>query len=578
VNSDFVVTFPLGRGWINSGNSKGGCVAVAQPDVEDKDVELILTRSIRRKLVIGLVVVFAMVLLLSITGLSALYAYWRVVDNLRTSQEKEPRRDDLSRAISGLTESITCHTRKRVENEEKPPVAETPKESTIYEYAIDEELWNDRWTKFKNEWKDFIAKTTDDLDSKAIPGSGIYSLTQSRLQRISKQLDLLEEKCKRIANEPNHSQLAQEMHYDVASLQFIVHSIPHSSSAVDLTLSRSRDVVKVLSWAIGIPTVIVVFLFFGLIYFGNRWILIPIRQLHEAASRVANGDYTYRLKLRGKDEMVELGEMFNKMTERFQTDKEKLAQEVEVRSRQILRNERLAGIGFFASGVAHEINNPLQAIGAAAESLTGRLSEGSLGRGLPKEDRELLSTYLGMIERESTRCQQITSRVLDFARGTNGPKTRQDLTKIVVEVLEMVSHMSKYDGRKIIFDRTVPHLVDVSAAEMKQVVLNLVANGLEAMNGTGTMTIRIDEMVDEVVLSVKDDGCGMTASVIENLYEPFFTEKLNGKGTGLGLSITHRIVGDHGGRIEATSGGPGTGSTFLVHLPRCCKAAKTAAA
>jgi len=148
----------------------------------------------------------------------------------------------------------------------------------------------------------------------------------------------------------------------------------------------------------------------------------------------------------------------------------------------------------------------------------------------------------------------------------------------VTEVIDMVAHMSKFHQYKIDFDRSQPHLADVSAAEMKQVVLNLVANGLEAMNGTGTMTIQITETVDEVILNVKDEGCGMTPAVIENLYEPFFTEKKGGKGTGLGLSITHRIVGDHGGRIEAASDGPGCGSTFRVHLPRCAKSIKTSAA
>ena len=536
---------------------------------------MILTRSIRRKLVIGLAVVFVMILLLSITGLSALHAYWSVVDNLRTSQKKEPRRADLAAALVGLFEPIqgTAQKPKDKRNQTDPSNSVLEKESAFDNFEFDLELWNTRWKKLKEEVNDFCER----INSSSPNSAGLHSVTYHSLNRIKAQLRLLEEKCSRMANHPDPSQLAKSMSNDVQQLLQIVHNIP-SGSAVDRTLQTTWDSIEWRLWLIGIPTTIVVFLFFGLIYFGNHWILIPIRQLHEAASRVANGDYTYRLKLRGKDEMVELGEMFNKMTERFQTDKAKLAQEVEERSRQLLRNERLAGIGFFASGVAHEINNPLQAIGAAAESLTGRLSDGSLGNELPKEDRELLSTYLSMIERESTRCQQITSRVLDFARGTNGPKSRQDLTKVVSEVLEMVSHMSKYDGRRILFDRNESHLVDISPAEMKQVVLNLVANGLEAMTGSGTMTIRIEETVDEVVLSVKDEGCGMTPSVIENLYEPFFTEKQNGKGTGLGLSITHRIVGDHGGRIDATSDGPGCGSTFRVHLPRCAKATKASAA
>lgn len=533
---------------------------------------MILTRSIRRKLVIGLAVVFAMVVLLSITGLSALYAYWSVVDNLRDSREKEPRRADLAFAIQGLAETLVQRSQEKfIGIDESLPTLDK------LELIFDEQLWDERLKKsfdehseFYRRWDRQAAKTKNNL----------VHMTEIKLNQIKFRLMALDEKCKRLSIPDQRESTLHSMLMDVAELQTLVQQIPPPESVIDSTLSGSRDAIGWRLWLIGFPTATVVLLFIGLTYFGYHWILTPIRKLHDAASRVANGDYSYRLKLRGKDEMVELAEMFNKMTVRFQTDKAKLDKEVEERSRAILRSERLAGIGFFASGIAHEINNPLQAIGAAAEALTWRLGDGSLGQQLPKSDRELLSTYLSMIERESTRCQQITSRVLDFARGTNGPKTRQDLTKIVTEVLEMVTHMSKFDNRKVVFDRSRTHMVDCSPAEMKQVVLNLVANGLESMNGlrTGTLTVQIIDLVDEVVLSVQDEGCGMTATVLENLYEPFFTEKQNGKGTGLGLSITHRIIGDHGGRIEANSEGPGRGSTFRVHLPRCAKQSQTSAA
>jgi signal transduction histidine kinase len=291
--------------------------------------------------------------------------------------------------------------------------------------------------------------------------------------------------------------------------------------------------------------------------------------LHEAASRVANGDYSHRLKLKGRDEMVDLANVFNRMIERFQGDKAKLDREVEERSRQLLRNERLAGIGFLATGIAHEINNPLSAIAMAAESLIGRLAEAGDEFGKSEDDRELLKTYLEMIQRQSNRCQQITTRVLDFSRNGLASRQRHDLTKIVSEVLDMVGHMSRFGHHTIEFDRSRQHFVDVNAPEIQQVIINLVANGLEAMDTPGTMKISITEALEEVVLTVEDSGCGMTPHVLANLYEPFFTEKLPGKkGTGLGLSITNRIIADHDGRIEASSDGPGTGSTFRVHLPR----------
>ncbi len=568
----------------------GELVTLTSVDVADKEVELILTRSIRRKLVIVLALVFAMVVLLSFAGLTVLYGHRHLLNHMRHCRDDEPRRDDLASAIGRLNEALV-HT--PIKGNDVNPFEKSTGDLEIF---LDDELWDKHRNAVTSEFQEFYNRLDKSLLAVV---DNLNQMKQSKLERIRFRLDLLDKRRQRIKDsEQRRKELEQaqnnpeqekkeaeqirlvldKMVHDVADLQALVQQIPASDSVIDSALKDSKDAISWQLWLIGVPTLIVVVLFFSLIYCGYHWILIPIRQLHEAASRVANGDYTYRLKLRGKDEMAELGEMFNKMTERFQTDKAKLDQEVEVRSRQILRSERLAGIGVFASGIAHEINNPLQAIANAAESLTDRLREGSLGHELPADDRDLLATYMAMIERESTRCQQITSRVLDFARGTNGPKSRQDLTKIVTEVLEMVAHMNKFDGRKIVFDRSEAHPVDVSAAEMKQVVLNLVANGFEAMSKTGTLTIKIEELVDEVVLSVQDDGCGMTQAVIENLYEPFFTDKLNGKGTGLGLSITHRIVGDHGGRIEATSEGPGCGSTFRVHLPRCAKVMKSSAA
>jgi two-component system NtrC family sensor kinase len=115
----------------------------------------------------------------------------------------------------------------------------------------------------------------------------------------------------------------------------------------------------------------------------------------------------------------------------------------------------------------------------------------------------------------------------------------------------------------------------VNPQELKQVVLNLLVNALDAVAAEGTVRVAVSRSpvpeasraAGEVVLTISDDGCGMDAEVLEHLFEPFFTRRKEGQGTGLGLSIAHRIVADHGGRLEATSPGPGQGSTFCVTLP-----------
>jgi hypothetical protein len=107
----------------------------------------------------------------------------------------------------------------------------------------------------------------------------------------------------------------------------------------------------------------------------------------------------------------------------------------------------------------------------------------------------------------------------------------------------------------------------VNPQEIKQVVLNLLVNALDCVSESGRVGVIVRRAGESGVITFTDDGCGMTEEVLEHLFEPFFTRRKAGQGTGLGLSIVHRIVVDHGGRIEADSKGPGTGATFRVTLP-----------
>jgi signal transduction histidine kinase len=302
-----------------------------------------------------------------------------------------------------------------------------------------------------------------------------------------------------------------------------------------------------------------------------RWIFVPIRTLHQGALRVAQGDFNFRVSLEASDEIAELAESFNQMTDRFQEIRTDLDNQVRERSQQLVRSERLADVGFLAAGVAHEINNPLSAILMAADSMEGRVDS------TDDSDKAVVKQYLQMIQRESERCRQITSKLLDFARRQDAGRTRTEVNGLVDEVLDMVRLMGKYRDRKIEYVRGQPCYLEVNGAEIKQVILNLVANALDSLEAGGTLQIDVVEQTDHVQIAFSDDGCGMTPDVLENLFEPFFTRKRTGQGTGLGLSISHRIVAQHGGTIVATSPGPGLGSTFTIRLPRQAKQTSAAA-
>ena len=202
----------------------------------------------------------------------------------------------------------------------------------------------------------------------------------------------------------------------------------------------------------------------------------------------------------------------------------------------------------------------------AGESLQERL-EALLGQAAPDE-QSVIRQYAEMIGREAFRCQEITARLLDFSRGQDTSRAPHDLVKLVNEVLALVGHMSRFRNRTITFNARGPCPLEINGPQIKQVVLNLVANALESTGETGRLDIDLVNQTDHVVLNFSDDGCGMTTETIENLFEPFYTTKSTGQGTGLGLSISHRIISDHGGTIEATSAGLDLGSQFRLQLPR----------
>jgi signal transduction histidine kinase len=313
-------------------------------------------------------------------------------------------------------------------------------------------------------------------------------------------------------------------------------------------------------------TVLGAILTLGLARLAYRWIVDPIRDLHEKVGQLAQGNFDSRIEVQSGDEMQDLAEAFNHMTEKLQAIYRDLARQVNERSRQLVRSERLAGVGFLAAGVAHEINNPLASIAFCSEALERRLNDLLAGfRDHP--DVPTVRNYLTMIQQAAFRCKDITQKLLEFSRGGERQRQPADLADLIQGVVDMVQHLPSYRGKRIELDlREHPEAL-VNAQEIKSVVLNLVVNALDSMDEGGTLTVTLATRDGMAEMTFTDTGCGMTPEVLENLFEPFFTRSRTGKGVGLGLSISHRVITQHGGEIEASSPGPGRGSTFAVRLP-----------
>jgi signal transduction histidine kinase len=317
--------------------------------------------------------------------------------------------------------------------------------------------------------------------------------------------------------------------------------------------------------------------------FFYTWVFHPIRDVERGAGRVAQGDFEHRIEVHSGDEMEDLAEAFNNMTQRLREMYRDLERQVNERSRQLVRSERLAGIGFLAAGVAHEINNPLASIAFCSEALDARLAEilDSQGRGLglrgqgppatiqAKLDgqRDTIQKYLKMIQEEAFRCKEITERLLEFSRSSERRREPTDLAELVQSVLDMAQHLQNRKGKQVVFQPASSVVLPINPQEIKSVVLNLVVNALDSMEDGGTLTVGLRQDLEMAELTFSDNGCGMPPEVLENIFEPFFTRSRTGKGTGLGLTISHRIITQHGGEIEAASAGPNAGSTFTVRLP-----------
>jgi signal transduction histidine kinase len=275
--------------------------------------------------------------------------------------------------------------------------------------------------------------------------------------------------------------------------------------------------------------------------------------------------------------MEDLGAAFNDMMQRLQDLYSDLARQVNERSRQLVRSERLASVGFLAAGVAHEINNPLASIAFCSEALEARLNDllrTLRSNGRFDDEHEIFSKYLKMIQEEAFRCKNITERLLAFSRPGERRRENTDLRELVQLVLDVTQHLPNHRGKEIKFEMSAERLASgtpitapVNGEEIKSVVLNLVVNALDSMDEGGKLTIRLGQRGDLAELQFCDTGCGMTQEVLDNIFEPFYTRSRTGKGTGLGLTISHRIITQHGGEIEASSAGPNQGSTFVVRLP-----------
>ncbi len=228
--------------------------------------------------------------------------------------------------------------------------------------------------------------------------------------------------------------------------------------------------------------------------------------------------------------------------------------------------DRLASLGELAASIAHEINNPLAVISESAGWLRSRTARPELGEA---ELRSSVELALDKIEAAVDRAARIAQNFLRFARAPDAVVREIDLAELAAEVRDLSFRGAALNNIEVVVNASPAGETSLVSDpyQLRQVLLNLVTNALQAIGHDGRVEIAVDGGPEQVSIAVIDDGPGIPEEHIERIFEPFFTTKKEGHGTGLGLAVSRGIVEKLGGRIEVESR-PGAGCTFCVVLPR----------
>jgi len=269
-----------------------------------------------------------------------------------------------------------------------------------------------------------------------------------------------------------------------------------------------------------------------------RSVARPVRRLSDGAARLAEGDLDIRIPIDTSDEFGTLARQFNAMTQALKEHQTKLVE-----------TEKLAGIGRLAAGVAHEINNPLAVILGYARLLERKVDEGGA------ED-------LQVIRDETLRARSIVDGLLELSRPVAIAFEPVDLRELCDDAVERLTDAGLLDGVRVAVSGVAA--ADAEPSKLRQVVLNLLQNAVEAAGKGGRVDVAIERPDSGPRIVVSDSGPGLGDEARAKLFEPFFTTKPG--GTGLGLAVSMGIVRAHGGDIQADTA-PDGGARFTISLP-----------
>jgi len=293
-----------------------------------------------------------------------------------------------------------------------------------------------------------------------------------------------------------------------------------------------------------------------MLFFISTSVVRRLMLLINVVEKTGKGSYPHLIGSGSKgnpdDEVGVLIDKFNEMEDQLALHE----RELERKNRELMQAKKLAAIGTLASGVAHELNNPLNNIYLSAQVLAQEA-----GEVCSREVKEAVSDIVSQTE----RVKRIVSDLLEFARGRELRFHETDLIALIEDAYRQAGSSRDMSGIKFSFTSKPPLLlVSADAGQLEQVFTNLFINATDAMQQHGEITVSIKREVDNINIGISDTGNGIPSESLDKIFEPFFTTK--DKGTGLGLAIVYNIVKKHDGDITVTSV-EGKGTIFTLTLP-----------
>lgn len=320
---------------------------------------------------------------------------------------------------------------------------------------------------------------------------------------------------------------------------------------IEVLFSR-EDIIRRLNtmrWWIFISATIAAFIGgIAALYF-SRTLILPLQRLARGTYAIARGNWDERLSIGRRDELGQLTEAFNLMAESLKSHKAQL----EHTYRELAQRETMAEIGKFSMIIAHELKNPLGIIKGAVDILAK-----------PASTPDMKTTMIGYIRDEVKRLNKQVEDFLAFARPAPPQKTRTDINDVVRTVARRCA-LSEDEQSRIVLQTNLCQRAEaiVDENQIYQVLLNLVTNAVQALEGQGTITLTTAGEHGRIIITVEDTGSGIPDHLREKIFEPFFTTKA--QGTGLGLSIVKKFIESNGGTIEIRDrAGGGTCVTITV--------------